>query len=181
MPGSARGAARRRRDFLPPPLPALRGERVGVRGCLPKFDRRECTDRLIRGATRWTRGLLPPSLGELPRTNRRFVPRNDAKHDSTFPRRDAPEVCSKNLRALKIRGRGECRMHAAPAVSCAKREENAHEHTGQRRQSDIPCAVALRLISRSPRRSGFFDTVAREYGRQRPVGMTGLRGLDANH
>src|SRR6266702_6479127 len=28
----------------------------------------------------------------------------------------------------------------------------AHEHTGQRRQSDIPCAVALQLITRSPRR-----------------------------
>src|SRR5947208_4397601 len=27
----------------------------------------------------------------------------------------------------------------------------AHEHTGQRRTSDIPCAMALRLITRSPR------------------------------
>src|SRR6266702_1522116 len=31
----------------------------------------------------------------------------------------------------------------------------AHEHTGQRRQSDIPCAMALRLITSSPRRSAF--------------------------
>ena len=29
----------------------------------------------------------------------------------------------------------------------------AHEHTGQRRQSDIPCAMALRLITCSPRRT----------------------------
>ncbi len=29
----------------------------------------------------------------------------------------------------------------------------AHEHTGQRRTSDIPCAMALRLITRSPRRA----------------------------
>ena len=36
--------------------------------------------------------------------------------------------------------------------NCAK--ESAHEHTGQRRQSDIPCAMALRLTSRSPRRIG---------------------------
>jgi hypothetical protein len=51
----------------------------------------------------------------------------------------------------------------------------------QRRQSDIPCAMVLRLISRSPRRSGLFDTVACEYGCQSPVEMTGLRKLDANH
>ena len=29
----------------------------------------------------------------------------------------------------------------------------AHEHTGQRRASDIPCAMALRLITCSPRRT----------------------------
>jgi hypothetical protein len=52
-------------------------------------------------------------------------------------------------------GSRECRMHAAPAVSCAKLcKECAHEHTGQRRQSDIPCAMALRLIPRSPRSIG---------------------------
>jgi hypothetical protein len=46
-------------------------------------------------------------------------------------------------------------MRAAPAVSRAKgRTKIAHEHTGQRRQSDIPCAMALRLTSRSPRRIG---------------------------
>jgi len=64
---------------------------------------------------------------------------------------------------------------------CKMGKENAHEHTGQRRASDIPRAMALRLISRSPRRSGLFDTVACEYGCQSPVGMTGLRRLDANH
>jgi hypothetical protein len=37
---------------------------------------------------------------------------------------------------------------------CKLDKENAHEHTGQRRQSDIPCAMALRLISRSPRGIG---------------------------
>jgi hypothetical protein len=47
----------------------------------------------------------------------------------------------------------ECRVRAAPAVSCAKcTKESAHEHTGQRRQSDIPCAMALRLMPCSPRR-----------------------------
>ena len=53
-----------------------------------------------------------------------------------------------------IRGRRECRMRAAPAVSCAVCTKNgAHEHTGQRRTSDIPCAMALRLIACSPRRT----------------------------
>ena len=33
---------------------------------------------------------------------------------------------------------------------CNRVEECAHEHTGQRRTSDIPCAMALRLITRSP-------------------------------
>src|SRR6266436_983752 len=37
---------------------------------------------------------------------------------------------------------------------CKGRTKIAHEHTGQRRQSDIPCAMALRLISRSPRSIG---------------------------
>ena len=46
-------------------------------------------------------------------------------------------------------------MRAAPAVPCAKGEKKiAHEHTGQRRRSDIPCAMALRLISRSSRSIG---------------------------
>ena len=55
-----------------------------------------------------------------------------------------------------IRGRRECRVRAAPAVSCANSANKAaHEHTGQRRTSDIPCAMALRLITCSPRRTAF--------------------------
>jgi hypothetical protein len=37
---------------------------------------------------------------------------------------------------------------------CKSAKESAHERTGQRRTSDIPCAMALRLISRSPRGIG---------------------------
>jgi hypothetical protein len=37
---------------------------------------------------------------------------------------------------------------------CKRAQEHAHERTGQRRTSDIPCAMALRLISRSPRGIG---------------------------
>src|SRR5438105_7788585 len=58
------------------------------------------------------------------------------------------------------RGRRECRVRAAPAVSCARNMHiGAHEHTGQRKHSGIPCAMALRLISRSPRWSGLVVTV----------------------
>src|SRR6185369_8705838 len=58
------------------------------------------------------------------------------------------------LPALLFRGRREDRVLAAPAVSraiCAN--ENAHEHTGQREHSGLPCAMALRLTSCSSRRT----------------------------
>src|SRR5258708_23456534 len=62
----------------------------------------------------------------------------------------------------KIRGRRECRVRAAPAVSCATcTKENAHEHTGQRRHFGIPCAMTLRLMPRSPRRRIRLVTVIR--------------------
>jgi len=51
-----------------------------------------------------------------------------------------------------IRGRREDRVLAAPAVSraiCANK--CAHEHTGQREHSGLPCAMALRLTSCSSR------------------------------
>src|SRR5215207_7394563 len=58
------------------------------------------------------------------------------------------------------RGSRECRLRAAPAVSCAKNcAFGAHEHTGERKHSDIPCATALRLISCSPRWSGLVVNV----------------------
>src|SRR5439155_12090129 len=68
-----------------------------------------------------------------------------------------PSLANLCLPLLK-RGRRECRVHAAPAVSCAKNcTVGAHEHTGERKHSDIPCAMALRLISRSPRWSGLLS------------------------
>ena len=68
------------------------------------------------------------------------------------------------------RGRRECRVHAAPAVSCAKNcAFGAHEHTGERKHSDIPCAMALRLTSCSPRWSGLVVTVT---SRKTPQGLT---------
>jgi hypothetical protein len=52
-------------------------------------------------------------------------------------------------------------VHAAPAVSCAKVHKKTHTSIQvQRRQSGIPRAMVLRLISCSPRRPGFLATVA---------------------
>src|SRR5215216_4037553 len=59
-----------------------------------------------------------------------------------------------SLALLENRGRREDRVPAAPAVSraiCANK--TAHEHTGQREHSGLPCAMALRLTSCSPRRT----------------------------
>src|SRR2546430_4173666 len=55
---------------------------------------------------------------------------------------------------VENRGRREDRVLAAPAVSraiCANK--TAHEHTGQREHSGLPCAMALRLTSCSSRRT----------------------------
>src|SRR5882757_1858297 len=60
-------------------------------------------------------------------------------------------------------------MRAAPAISCASvHKKCAHEHTGQRRQSDIPCAMALRLITCSPRRTALLPPLRPE--KQLPPG-----------
>src|SRR6266545_2413608 len=62
------------------------------------------------------------------------------------------------------RGRREDRVLAAPAVSraiCANK--TAHEHTGQREHSGLPCATALRLTSCSPRRTALLPPSSRRY------------------
>ena len=59
------------------------------------------------------------------------------------------------------RGRRECRVHAAPAVSCAKCARKTHTSIQvQTEHSGIPCAMALRLMPRSPRRRIRLVTVA---------------------
>src|ERR1700754_995876 len=88
--------------------------------------------------------------------------RDTISHTAVFSRHDLPEL-SKFVVPLLSRGRRECRVRAAPAVSCAKNcAFGAHEHTGQRKHSDIPCAMALRLTSCSPRWSGLVVTVTPE-------------------
>jgi hypothetical protein len=73
------------------------------------------------------------------------------------------------FRCPSTRGSRECRMRAAPAVSRAKQVAKTHTSIQvQRRTSDIPCAMALRLITRSPRRRIRLVTVAAGLTANRP-------------
>ena len=79
---------------------------------------------------------------------------------SAFSRHDLPEALPK-ICPFKKEGSRECRVRAAPAVSCAKLCEETHTSIQvQRKQSDIPCAMALRLMPCSPRRRIRLVTVA---------------------
>jgi hypothetical protein len=72
--------------------------------------------------------------------------RNDVDpHASAFSRRDTPELCKKPSAPNK--GRGECRAHGAPAVSCARVEGRTHTsrhgRTGITRHSRTQWAYGL--------------------------------------
>jgi hypothetical protein len=79
------------------------------------------------------------------------------------------------------RGRRECRVHAAPEVSCAiGTKKYAHEHTGSAEASDIPCAMVLRLMSCSPRRAGLVVTVVSRISRSIQLDRCATARLDAS-
>jgi hypothetical protein len=85
-----------------------------------------------------------------------------AERAFAISRRIAPEVCI-SFGPPEFRGRREDRVLAAPAVPraiCANK--TAHEHTGQREHSGLPCAMALRLTSCSPRRTALLPPSPRE-------------------
>ena len=68
-----------------------------------------------------------------------------------------------------VRGRREDRVRAAPAVSCAMCTKSAHTSIQvQRRASGLPCAMALRLIACSPRRTALLPPLRPE--KQLPPG-----------
>ena len=85
--------------------------------------------------------------------------------------------------ALPQEGSGECRVRAAPAVSCAKLCEETHTSIQvQRRHSGIPCAMVLRLMPCSPRRRIRLVTVVSGLmACLSPVGPACLRGLGASN
>jgi hypothetical protein len=96
--------------------------------------------------------------------------------DSIRPRFEKNSLPSKSEGA----GNAGCALHPRSRV-----QNGEGTHTSkqvQRRHSDIPCAMALRLISCSPRRSGLFDTVASRIWFCPPgwACKTSAR-LDANH
>ena len=81
---------------------------------------------------------------------------------------DRPRLAS-SFALSPIRGRREDRVLAPPAVSraiCANK--TAHEHTGQREHSGLPCAMALRLTPCSPRRTALLPPSPREKRRPSP-------------
>src|SRR5437868_1492540 len=67
---------------------------------------------------------------------------------------------SRDLCKSEGAGNAGCALH--PRSHAQWVEECAHEHTGQRRQSDIPCATALRLITSSPRRTALLPPLRPE-------------------
>jgi hypothetical protein len=95
-----------------------------------------------------------------------------------------PRVCggSSTLRHGR-RGRRECRVLAAPAVSCARLHGNAHTSIQvQPGHAGIPCAVVLRLMPGSPRRRIPLASVADELtARLARLGVANLRRLDTSH
>src|SRR5450756_1103794 len=107
---------------------------------------------MLNTALRWRvvpSGFLAclASVGKRPGIEGNPATRN-AKHASTAPRRICARALLEIFLTLSNRGRREHRVRAAPAVSCATNaQKHAHEHTGQRRQSGIPCAMVLTLIS----------------------------------
>jgi hypothetical protein len=98
------------------------------------------------------------------------APRNDVVRSRfTFQSADARPpsrgmICPRfagTVCPLDRRGSRECRVRAAPAVSCAKVHKETHTSIQvQRKHSGIPRAMVLRLISRSPRRRIRLVTVA---------------------
>ncbi len=105
---------------------------------------------------------------------RRFAPRNDVEIAS--PSRGALRPSfARNFPPPSNRGRREDRVRAAPAVSCAScTKQNAHEHTGQRRTPGLPCAMALRLMACSPRRTAVLPPL-------RPGKSNAPRCMDASN
>ena len=88
--------------------------------------------------------------------------RNDGGYTFAISRRIAPEVCWNSSPSM-VRGRREDRVRAAPAVSCAMCTKSAHTSIQvQRRASGLPCAMALRLITCSPRRTALLPPLRPE-------------------
>src|SRR3954468_4055665 len=73
-------------------------------------------------------------------------------HNSAFPRHGLPEACM-NIVPREKREQGMPGARCTRGLVCKSAQRNAHTSIQvQRRHSGIPCAMALRLMPRSPRR-----------------------------
>ena len=89
------------------------------------------------------------------------LPRND---DETLRSRSTmcPSFARNFLALSKQRAQGMPDARCTRGLMRSVHKECAHEHTGQRRTSDIPCAMALRLITCSPRRTALLPPLRPE-------------------
>jgi hypothetical protein len=82
-----------------------------------------------------------------------------SKHAFTISRLDLPEACYRISLPSSQTAQGMPGARCTRGLACKNVQKGAHEHTGSAEASDIPCAMALRLISCSPRRTGLVVTV----------------------
>ena len=99
-----------------------------------------------------------------------------------FSRHDYPRFCIYVVpREIEGAGNAGCALHPRSRVQDAQRKAHTSIQV-QRRQSGIPCAMALRLMPCSPRRRILFVTVASGLGLvQARLGRTHLRRLDISN
>jgi hypothetical protein len=70
------------------------------------------------------------------------------------------EFCRKRLALFKQRAQGRPGARCTRGLACKLATKKTHTSIQvQRKHSGLPCAVVLRLTSRSPRRPGFLATV----------------------
>ena len=128
------------------------------------------------------RGALATKQSISPRRKNgllRFA-RNDGRHTFTISRLNSPEACYRISLPSRQRAQGMPGARCTRGLVCDSANKAAHEHTGQRRTSDIPCAVALRLISCSPQ-SGRARCHCRRAGREPLRNLTPASGASGPH
>ena len=99
-----------------------------------------------------TPAIEPRSRGVLDHPHSRVM---TTEYDSAFSRHEMPEVCF-GFALFQTEGAGKtgCALHPRSRVQYV--HKNAHTSIQvQRRASGLPCAMVLRLITRSPRRPAF--------------------------
>jgi hypothetical protein len=92
---------------------------------------------------------------------------------SPFPRQDfCPSFCADGPHQIEGAGNAGCSSHPQPRTQEKSVRVSHHRYA---EHSGIPCAMALRLIPCSLRRSGFFVTVACETSRKLRASVEALR------